>query len=215
MVSRNRVFSVLGLAFIIALALIAIYTRGLLVGDASAIWSAFGTVSAVVVALVIALHSSWQAGAKDNKRAAAAAILVSTNLYQLRAAVDVISENSDLVRGNREGYAPWLATASANLVNMGPVIEDKYLPVLVELPTDALFGLVVANNWLAQFQKRCAFRDGVRLDEVIARFDCTINEIIEGRKVVVAASNRMHTLSGIHGAAPWDREIPSWTRPRL
>lgn len=199
-------------SLVIALGLMWWRTRGLDIAISAQVWGAFGSVAAVVTALLLSVQSSSKAKLDSDKRAAAAAILVSANLYELRAIVDGILQHETLVRSDQIGYGQWLSRVSINLSKAGPVIEDRYLPMLTDLPTRDLFTLVVANNWLNRFKKHVAFKEGVTLQVVIENFDKTLIEISHGQRVIVPASLRMHELSGIGGSPPWEKETPSWVQ---
>lgn len=215
MISSPRLlWSILAL-FAVSVAAVALAVKDLDPIIAAQLWAAFGSVFAVFVALMLALQSSTSSKVDADKRSAAAAILVSTNLYALRAALDVIAENSAMVKADPIGYAQWLSGVSRHLKILPPVIEDRYLGVLVDLPTADLFCLVMAGNWLQRFQQRYAFGDAVTIAQVIQSFDSMIDEIVRGREAIADAANRMHALSLIPGPAPWETKQPSWVAPSI
>lgn len=188
-------------------------TRTLGLADAAQLWSAVGTVGAVVVALALALAQTGKERRDEARRAAAAAVLISGDIYNLRAAMSSVVDHAEQVKQNPFGYAPWLSSVSQYLKNYPPVIADKYLPFVGDLPSGTLFDLTIADRWLANFKKRHAFGDGATLLEVANGFDAMIDEIVMGYGVVVSATNQLHPLSQVPGRAPWNMDAPSWAVP--
>lgn len=198
---------------LVALGVTCWRTRALGFAEATQLWSAVGTVGAVVVALALAFLQTGKERRDEAKRAAAAAVLLSGDIYNLRAAMSSVVDHAEQVKGNPIGYGHWLSSVSQYLKNYPPVIADKYLPFVGDLPPGALFELTVADRWLANFKKRHAFGDGVTLAEVVHGFDAMIDEIESGYRVVVPATDRLHALSQIPGRAPWNEGAPSWAVP--
>lgn len=188
-------------------------SKALNFAEATQLWSAVGTVGAVVVALALAFLQTGKERRDEAKRAAAAAVLLSGDIYNLRAAMSSVVDHAELVKGNQIGYGPWLSSVSHYLKNYPPVIADKYLPFVGDLPPGAVFELTVADRWLANFKKRYAFGEGVTLAEVINGFTAMIDEIESGYRVVVPATDRLHALSQVPGRAPWNANAPSWAVP--
>ena len=188
-------------------------TRALGFAEATQLWSAVGTVGAVVVALALAFLQTGKERRDEAKRAAAAAVLLSGDIYNLRAAMSSVVDHADQVKQNRIGYGQWLSGVSQYLKNYPPIIADKYLPFVGDLPPETLFNLTVADRWLANFKKRHAFGDAVTLSEVVNGFDEMIDEIVMGYRVVVSATDRLHPLSQVPGRAPWNEGAPSWAVP--
>ncbi|KAF1728303.1 hypothetical protein CSC76_05930 [Pseudoxanthomonas mexicana] len=188
-------------------------TRALGFAEATQLWSAVGTVGAVAVALALAFLQTGKERRDEAKRAAAAAILLSGDIYNLRAAMSSVVDHAEQVKQNPFGYGQWLSGVSHYLKNYPPVIADKYLPFVGDLPPDALFDLTIADRWLANFKKRYAFDEGVTLLEVANGFSVMIDEIVAGYRVVVSATDRLHPLSQVPGRAPWNANAPSWAVP--
>lgn len=181
--------------------------------EATQLWSAVGTAGAVVVALALALAQSRKDHRDEARRAAAAAVLLSGDIYNLRAAMSSVVDHAEQVKQNRIGYGQWLSGVSQYLKNYPPIIADKYLPFVGDLPPATLFYMTVADRWLANFKKRHAFGDAVTLAEVVNGFDEMIDEIVMGYRVVVSATDRLHPLSQVPGRAPWNDGAPSWAVP--
>lgn len=182
---------------------------------AATIWAAFGTLAAVIVALVLAQSAALEKSQAESKKHAAAAIMVSQQLYKLHAILDVIAKSSALVRTNREGYAKWLSTISQNLRMLEPVIQDKHLPIVIELPSLDLFTLTICDEWFNNFRDRHVFAQPILSSQVVEKFDSFIDELIRGQALIVKASERFHELSGLPGPPPWaSYDLPSWVAPR-
>lgn len=182
---------------------------------AATVWAAFGTLAAVMVALALAQSAAWEKSQAESKKHAAAAILVSRQLYKLHAILDMVAKSSALVRTNREGYANWLSTISHNLRILEPVIQDKHLPIVIELPSLDLFTLSMCDEWFNNFRDRHVFAEPVLSSQVVEKFDSFIDELIRGQALIVKASERFHELSGLPGLPPWaSYDLPSWVAPR-
>ncbi len=200
-------------AVLVGLGLTCWRTRGLAFNEATQFWSAVGTVGAVVVALALASIQRGKDRRDEARRAAAAAVLLSGDIYNLRAAMSSVVDHAEQVKQNPFGYGPWLSGVSHYLKNYPPVIADKYLPFVGDLPPGALFDLTIADRWLANFKKRYAFNDGVTLLDVANGFDAMIDEIVAGYRVVVSATDKLHPLSQVPGRPPWNANAPSWAVP--
>ena len=190
-------------------------SRSLTFSDAALLWSAVGTVGAVIVALALAFMQTGKDRRDEGRRAAAAAVLLSGDIYNLRAAMSSVVNHAEQVKRNPFGYGPWLSSVSQHLKNYPPVIADRYLPFVGDLPPAALFELAIADRWLVNFKKRFAFGDAVTLLEVANRFDEMIDEITLGYGVVVSATDLLHPLSQVPGRAPWNEGAPSWAIPPI
>lgn len=188
-------------------------TRALSFSDATQLWSAVGTMGAVGVALALAFVQTGKERRDEARRAAAAAVLLSGDIYNLRAAMSSVFDHADQVKQNRIGYGQWLSAVSRYLKYYRPLIADKYLPFVGDLPPGTLFNLTMADRWLANFKKRHAFGDAVTLSEVVDGFDAMIDEIVIGYRVVVTATDQLHPLSQVPGRAPWNEGAPSWAVP--
>lgn len=181
---------------------------------AATVWAAFGTLAAVVVALILAQSAHLERSASEAKRHAAAAILVTRQLYKLHAILDVVAKNAALVRTNKDGYAHWLSTISANLGRLEPIVQDKYLPLITELPALDLFTLSVCDEWFNNFRERSLFSEGATVAEVVDHFDPFVDELVRGMTLINSASKRFFQLSGVSDEPPWaSYRVPSWAQP--
>lgn len=182
--------------------------------ETAAGWAAaIGTGFAGFVALWLGVLSIRQNNERSKQRAAAAAIAVSTSLYNLRAVLDVIKENSAMVLADKSGYANWLSAFSKNIGEMKPVIRKRHLSWVQDLPTLDLFTLVMADNWFRRFKDQHLLREGILVSQVVQKFEPFIEELLAGQRLIEQASNRTHSLSCIPGQPPWAKPVPSWVRP--
>lgn len=204
---------IVGGAAIAAVALTVFRTSGLDLVAAAQVWSAVGTVTAVVVALALALSQRRKEVSDEARRAAAAAVLLSGNAYALRASLSSIADRADYLKRNKMFFEHWLSSASKHLKDHPQVVEDKYLPYAVDLPPMVLFNLTVTHRWLENFKNRFAFADGTTLDTVEKQFSSIIDEMVIGYGVVSSATDQLHALSQVPGPAPWNVDAPSWAKP--
>lgn len=194
----------------------ATQTASLNLADKTAVWSGFGTLMAVIVALVIAVESSIRLEKLDRKRAASAAILIGRNLFELRATLDVVRDNEALVKTNRRGYSNWLSKVCRTIYSLPNVVEDQHLPFAVDLPSDDLYLIAVVDDWLRSVKARelQAFSGPISLDNVAANFDAIYKRLLQGQSLVELASDRLWHITELKQNAPWIGDVPSWVVPK-
>lgn len=140
---------------------------------------------------------------------------MSRQLYRLRAILDVVSENAAMVRLNKASHANWLSRISYNLGQLNPVIQDKHLHLVTELPSMDLFTLSVCDEWFNELRSKHLLPEATLVNNVIEKFDTFIDELTRGQRLIAPASVRFHELSDIPGPPPWSTyEVPSWAVPR-
>ncbi|UOV01635.1 hypothetical protein [Pseudoxanthomonas mexicana] len=209
----KKTFWLIAVAAAIMVASIVLETQRLNAVEAAQVWSAVGTVGAVVVALALALSQWRKDKGEEATRAAAAAVLLSGNAYKLRASLSSIADRAEYLKDNKILFLHWLSSASHHLKNHPSILEDKHLRYAVNLPPMVLFNLTVCHQWLENFRSRFAFADGATLEDVSRKFDAMIDEIVVGDKLLVSSTDQLHPLSQVPGPAPWDAGAPSWARP--
>lgn len=195
----------------------AIQTTSLGLTEKAAVWSGFGTLMAVIVALVIAVESSIRLEKSDRKRAASAAILIGRNLFELRAILDVAKESEALVKTNRLGYSAWLTKVCHEISSLPNVIEDRHLPFAVDLPSSDLYLIAVADDWLRTVKKRelQGLSNPMPLDAMAAKFDAIYKRLLHGQLLVELASDRLWHIAEMKQSAPWVEDVPSWAAPKV
>lgn len=213
MVTRQRNTLIIA-AFALTILALALYfkTRHSELLISASVWSAFGTFAAAFLALIFALQANQRESYSDERKAATAAVLLGQNVYWLKAVLDVIVENEEIVKRNKDGYSNWLSGVTAGIKNSSVLLEDRHLPFAVALNGSDLFTLVMANSWLDQFKRRVAFKEGVTAATVVDRFNAVYEELNHGQRIVTQAATRLHHLSGLGGTPPWDQNVPSWAR---
>jgi hypothetical protein len=201
------------LILISAIFLGAIIVAALAGRDTNNALTSYGTLAAVFAALFIALRSAQQTKEEASKQAAAAAILISQVLFELRAILDVVTENEELVRPRRSDFAVWFSALQNHLALMPPILRKRHLLIATRLESIDLHVIAVCDEWFRKLKKKHLHRSPVPLDRIVATFDTVFAELVAGHKIVSAASNRMHAISGVKGVAPWDQTAPSWAIP--
>lgn len=206
--------TIVGIGVAVGAGLTAYVSHGRDIALAAQIWGAYGTVSAVILALAIAL-ADHKARAEDvANRAAAAAILISERTYKLRAMLSGAIEHPNDLKSNKPSYIPWLREAGSKFRGLPSLIKDEHLPFTVDLSPADLRALLVTDQWLRNFQQRIL--PGPAEDGFIwlGRFDAIVDEMTIGYGLVSHVTERIHVLSGMDGSPPWVVDVPSWATPR-
>ncbi len=158
-----------------------------------------------IVALALGVEANLRAERAARATAAGVAALVSLPLYQLRATLEVLQENSETVRASKEGHAAWLHGISKWFAESRPLIQDKHLPLLTSLPPLELQCLALADDALARFKAKHLLPPTTTVAEVVAAFDTFMDKALALMPIVVETSNQIHRLSPNDGfLPPWD-----------
>lgn len=170
--------------------------------DAPEWTSAFGTIGAACIALWLGVGAGRRADGDAEKRASAAATIVSPRLFQLRALVEIVQESRSVVNASPALFLSWAEKTTRELRQSDRIIEDRHARFLAELPAVDLRLLVLADSAFESMKTRLPQGPLVMPGDA-ARI---LLDLIHGiQPIVRASSNAIFDVMATGGPAPWAR----------